>query len=85
MHVCRSVVRVLVRDAVRTQKEFGPYVKAVQGDVNNGESLKKAMKGAKAVVICGPVGQSARAAAKLGVEHIVLPSVLRTLRHALDI
>lgn len=68
-----------MKDAVKTKQEFGPYVKPVQGDVNNSESLEKVMKGAKSVVICGPVGKSARAAAALGLEHIVLPSVLGTL------
>ena len=82
LQACRAQVRVLVKDTERTQKEFGPYVTAVQGDVNTGSSLKKVMKGAKAVIICGPVGQSARAAAALGLTHIVLPSALGTLPHS---
>lgn len=82
LHTCRALVRVLVNDTERTQKEFGPYVTAVQGDVNTGSSLKKVMKGAKSVIICGPVGQSARAAAALGLTHIVLPSALGTLSHS---
>lgn len=76
---------MLVKDAVRTKQEFGPYVKPVQGDANNGESLKKVMKGAKSVVICGAVGQSVRAAAALGLEHVVLPSALGMPSHELHV
>ena len=78
---CRSEVRVLVKDKLKTKQEFGPYVKPVQGDANNADSLRKVMKGAKSVVICGPVGQSARAAAALGLQHIVLPSALGACCH----
>lgn len=46
----------------------------IQGDSSSGASLKKAMKGSRAIIIAGPVGQAARAAKALGMEHIVLLS-----------
>ena len=67
-------MRALVRDPVRTKQEFGPYVTPIQGDSSSGTALKKAMKGSKSIIIAGPVGQAARAAKALGMEHIVLLS-----------
>eukprot|EP00892_Ulva_mutabilis_P000978 jgi/Ulvmu1/10881/UM007_0057.1 len=72
--LARANVRVLVRDPVRTKQEFGPYVTPIQGDSSSGAALKKAMKGSRALIIAGPVGQAARAAKALGMEHIVLLS-----------
>ena len=71
---CRARIRVLAKDAAKAKTEFGPYVTPIQGSVNSGDDLKKAMRGTRALVITGAVGQSVRAAAALGVEHIVLAS-----------
>lgn len=70
--VCRQHIRVLVKDGVKAKTEFGPYVEITQGTVNDGSALKKAMRNCRAVIIPGPVGQAARAAVALGLEHVVL-------------
>lgn len=80
-HTCRANVRALVRDPVRTKQEFGPYVTPIQGDSSSGASLQKAMKGSRAIIIVGPVGQAARAAKALGMEHIVLLSSVGAAHH----
>jgi hypothetical protein len=67
-------VRVLVKDAVKAKKEFGPYVDAVQGDVGTASALKQAMCSTRAVVIAGACGQVVGEALKCGIEHIVLVS-----------
>jgi predicted helicase len=71
---CRTRIRVLVKDAARTKQEFGPYVEAIQGNVNNAAALKQAMSGVHAMVVTGATGQSVHASTQFGVKHVVLAS-----------
>ncbi|KAH8968551.1 hypothetical protein BDL97_03G133400 [Sphagnum fallax] len=70
----RSRVRALVKDAKAATSAFGPYVEPVEGDVSDAASLRKALKGVRAVICPSKVGALANKALVKGVEHIVLVS-----------
>lgn len=77
----RIRVRALVRDAKAATAAFGPYVEPVVGDVTDATSLKKALRGVRAVVIPTKVGAVADSTVLKGVEHIVFMSQLAAYRN----
>ncbi|CAM6027351.1 unnamed protein product [Sphagnum balticum] len=77
----RSRVRALVKDAKAATSAFGPYVEPVEGDVSDAASLRKALKGVRAVICPSKVGALANKALVKGVEHIVLVSQLAVCRN----
>lgn len=73
-----SRVKALVRDAEAERIAYGSYVDPIGGDSNDYETVKRAMKGAKSVIVLGKLGCVAEVAAGSGsVEHIVLLSSVR--------
>jgi len=72
----RQKVRVLVKNTQAAAKEYGPYVTPVSGDVSSIPDVKRALEGARVVVVAGKVGPHLLATAKaVGVEHVLLPSL----------
>jgi uncharacterized protein YbjT (DUF2867 family) len=77
----RAKIRALVRNAAAARQGFGSYLEAVQGSIDDPAVLKKALRGAKAVVCCGRLGSALLpAAAAAGVPHVVLLSVATPAR-----
>lgn len=70
----RMRVRALVRDAKAATAAFGPYVEPVVGDVADPTSLKKALRGVRAVICPTKVGAMANPTVLKGVEHIIFMS-----------
>ncbi|KAH8968553.1 hypothetical protein BDL97_03G133400 [Sphagnum fallax] len=63
-----------VRDAVLVTDAEGDTGQPVEGDVSDAASLRKALKGVRAVICPSKVGALANKALVKGVEHIVLVS-----------
>ncbi|KAI5057377.1 hypothetical protein GOP47_0027392 [Adiantum capillus-veneris] len=70
----RVRVRALVKDAKEMIQAFGSYVEPVVGDVADPKSLKKALRGVRAVLCSTKVGALADKEITEGIEHIVFLS-----------
>ncbi|KAH8968550.1 hypothetical protein BDL97_03G133400 [Sphagnum fallax] len=70
-----------VRDAVLVTDAEGDTGQPVEGDVSDAASLRKALKGVRAVICPSKVGALANKALVKGVEHIVLVSQLAVCRN----
>jgi hypothetical protein len=67
----RAEVLVVTKDPVRAREGYGTYVEAIALD--SSRSTRRALRGAKSVVICGPVTQQVREVLKMaGVPRVVL-------------
>ncbi|KAG0562109.1 hypothetical protein KC19_9G118900 [Ceratodon purpureus] len=77
----RMRVRALVRDAKAATAAFGPYVEPIVGDVADPTSLKKALRGVRAVICPTKVGAIANSSVVKGVEHIIYMSQLAAYRN----
>ena len=72
--VCRTRIRILVKDIKKAKNEFGPYVEPVRGDASNASALREALRGVRAIVVTGAVGDCIEAAAARQIDHVVLAS-----------
>lgn len=71
---CRASIRVLVRDVAAAKAGFGPYIDPVSVDVGATQSLARALRGVRTLVLLGRVGGLLAAAKQAGVEKVVLLS-----------
>ncbi|KAH7330924.1 hypothetical protein KP509_20G008300 [Ceratopteris richardii] len=72
--VRRVRIRALVRDGKEIVQAFGSYVEPVVGNVEDARSLKKSLRGVRAIVCSNRVGALADKEVVRGVEHIVFLS-----------
>lgn len=70
----RLPVKIITQDAEEAKRGYGPYVTAFAGDVGDYTVVKRAMRGARAVICPGKLGAVLGVAAQQKVEHIVLLS-----------
>ena len=69
--LCREKVRVLVRDVAAAKTAYGSYVTPVAGDVGDARAVAAALRGARAAVVTGKLGELLPAAQRSGLEHLV--------------
>jgi hypothetical protein len=73
----RAKAKALVGDAAAGRKGFGPYVDVVGGSAGDGALLRRALRGVRALVLCGRLAPGVlEAAAAAGVPHLVLLSAV---------
>ncbi|MCO5602006.1 hypothetical protein L7F22_056133 [Adiantum nelumboides] len=70
----RVRIRALVKDTKEMVQSFGSYVEPLVGDVADPKSLKKALRGVRAVLCSTKVGALADKEITKGIEHIVFLS-----------
>lgn len=72
--VKRVRIRALVKDEKEMVQAFGSYVEPVVGDVADPNTLKRALRGVRAVLCSTKVGALADKDVTRGIEHIVFLS-----------
>lgn len=71
---CRAKVRILVKDTAAAKTGYGPYVEPVSVDTGSAGGLARALRNVRSVIVLGKLGALPQAAAKAGVERLVLLS-----------
>ncbi|CAI9114397.1 OLC1v1015114C1 [Oldenlandia corymbosa var. corymbosa] len=77
--VKRMRVKALVKDKRAAMEAFGTYVESIAGSTTDSSSLRKALRGARAV-ICTNEGFVSNVESWKGVDHIILLSQLSVYR-----
>uniref|UniRef100_A0A383V5A3 NAD(P)-binding domain-containing protein n=1 Tax=Tetradesmus obliquus TaxID=3088 RepID=A0A383V5A3_TETOB len=70
----RAKVRILVKDTAAAKTGYGPYVEPVSVDMGSAGGLARALRNVRSVIVLGKLGALPQAAAKAGVERLVLLS-----------
>ena len=60
-----------MRDAAAANMAYGAYVTPIAGDVGDQRALAAALRGARAAVVTGKLGDLLPAAQRSGLEHLV--------------
>ncbi|BDA48364.1 hypothetical protein COCOBI_12-0410 [Coccomyxa sp. Obi] len=68
----RAKVRVLAKNAAATSTAYGSYVTPVEGNTGNARALEAALRGVRAVICTGRLGDLLPLCQQRKVEHLIL-------------